>query len=81
MPQGEDVLQPVVSKRVEACRELLNTRSIQEPLTEDVVKLITLILTKNNSFNNKHNLKLKGTAMGTCMASSHANIFMDNFER
>ena len=51
-------------------------------MTEDIVKLITLILTKNNfSFNNEHYLQLKGTAMGTCMAPSYAHIFMDNLER
>ena len=67
---------------VEACKELLNARTVQEPPTEDIVKLITLIFTKNNfSFNNKHYLQLKGTAMGTCMAPSYANIFMDNLER
>ena len=27
---------------VEACRELLNTRTVQEPPTEDILKLITL---------------------------------------
>ena len=64
------------------CKELLNTKTVQEPPTDDVVKLITLILMKNNfSFNNEHYLKLKGTAMGTCMAPSYANIFMDNLER
>ena len=67
---------------VEACRELLNTRTVQKPQTEDIVKLITLILTKNNfSFNNEQYLQLKGTAMGTCMAPSYANILMDNLER
>ena len=53
-----------------------------EPLTEDIVKLITLIFTKKNfSFNNEHCVHLKGTAMGTCMAPLYANIFMDNLER
>ena len=67
---------------IEACRELLNTRSVQEPPTEDIVKLITLILTKNNfSFNYEHYLQLKGMAMDTCMAPLYANIFMDNLER
>ena len=56
---------------IEACRELLNTRSVQEPLTEDIVKLITLILMKNNFiFNNEHYLKPEGMLMGTCMAPS-----------
>ena len=50
--------------------------------TEDVVKLITLILMKNNfSFNDEDYLQLKGMAMGTCMAPSYENIFMVNLER
>ena len=66
---------------IEACRELLNTRVVQEPPTENINNLITLILTKNNfSFNDKHYLQLKGTAMGTYMAPSYANIFIDNFQ-
>ena len=64
----------------------MNIRTVQEPPTEDVVKLIhvTLILTMNNfSFSNEHYLQLtcKETAMGTCMAPSYANIFVDNLER
>ena len=46
---------------IKACRELLNTRVVQEAPTEDIVNLITLILTKNNfSFNDEHYLQLKG---------------------
>ena len=70
------------AERIKACRELLKTRVVQEPPTEDIIKLISLILTKNNfSFNDEHYLHLKGTAVGTCMAPSYANIFMDILER
>ena len=67
---------------IEACRKLLDTRDVQEPPTDDIIKLITLILTRNNfSFNDEHYLLLKGTAMGTCMAPSYVGIFMDNLKR
>ena len=67
---------------IETCRGLLDTRDVQEPPTDDIIKLITLILNKNNfSFNNEHYLQLKGTAMGTCKAPSYANAFMDNVQR
>ena len=63
-------------------QELLNKTTVQEPTTEDVDKLTTLILTKNNfSFNNEHYLQVKGTTMGTCMALLYAYILMDNLER
>ena len=66
----------------ETCRGLLDTRDVLEPHTDEIIKLITLILNKNNfSFNNKHYLQLKGKAMGTCMAPSYANAFMDNLKR
>jgi hypothetical protein len=43
---------------------------------------IHLILTKNSfEFNGKHFLQTQGTAMGTKMAPSYANLFMDNLEQ
>ena len=42
----------------------------------------SLVLSKNNfNFNNEHYLQVGGTAMGTKLAPSYANIFMDYFER
>ena len=44
--------------------------------------LIRMILTMNNfSFNNEHYLQKHGTAMGTRMAPSYANLFMGKFEQ
>ena len=44
----------------------------------DSVKLLTLILKCNNfEFNGKHYLQVQGTTMGTKMAPTYANIFMD----
>ena len=46
-----------------------------------LVEFINLILKKNNFvFNKKHYLQIQGTAMGTKMAPSYANLFMANFE-
>ena len=42
------------SEGIEGCRAALNTRQVLQPPTEDLIYLIKLILTKNNSF-------LKGT--------------------
>ena len=67
---------------IRACRKLLNTRDVLEPPPEDIIKLVTLILKRNNfSFNNEHYIQEKGTTKGTCMTPSYANIFMDDLER
>ena len=67
---------------IEACRSLLETRNVQELPMSDIIELITLILKRNNfSFDDNHYLQIKGTAMGTRMAPSYANIFMDSLER
>lgn len=51
-------------------------------LNEDVVTFTDLVLRNNNfEFNGKHYLQKLGTAIGTRMAPSYANIFMDNLER
>ena len=48
----------------------------------EISKLISTILTKNNfSFNGEYYLQTQGTAMGTKMAPSYANIFMGEIER
>ena len=49
--------------------------------TETLCDLIRMILTMNNfSFNDKHYLQTHGTAMGTRMAPSYANLFLAKFE-
>ena len=69
------------SEGVVACRSALNTRQVLQPPTEDLIQLITYILTKNNFvFQGEHYLQLQGTAMGTRMAPSYANIFMGALE-
>ena len=67
---------------IEACRHFLNTRQNKSLPTESICDLIRMILTMNNfSFNNEHYLQVHGTAMGTRMAPSYANLFMGKFEQ
>ena len=67
---------------IQACRAALNTREVLQPPTEDLIHLIELILTKNNFvFDDEHYLQVHGTAMGTRMAPSYANIFMGMLEK
>ena len=66
---------------MKACLATLNERPIQQPPTEDLVQLIELISTKSNfTFDEEHYLQLHGTAMGTHMALSYANLFMGGGE-
>ena len=69
------------SEGIEACRTALNSRRIRQPPTDDLIHLIKLILTRNSFvFGEEHYLQLRGTAMGTVMAPSYANIFMGKLE-
>ena len=46
-----------------------------------ICRLLWLVLTKNNfQFNGKHYLQINGTAMGTRVAPTYANLFMADFE-
>jgi hypothetical protein len=68
---------------IEACKKFLNnTRSENDmPSTTSILKLLQYVLTKNNfDFNQKHYLQVGGTAMGTKVAPSFANLFMADFE-
>ena len=50
----------------------------EESLSEDVVSFPKLVLERNNfKFDGKHFIRKLGTAIGTQMAPSYANIFMD----
>ena len=66
-----------------ALEHYLNQRSPSnsKPSTSFLIELARLTLT-NNSFRflDKHYLQLKGTAMGTRMAPSYANLFMGRLE-
>ena len=69
---------------IEACREQLETNQAgsQFPTNSSIIELLKMVLTKNNfDFNGLHYLQVGGTAMGTRLAPSYANLFMDYFER
>ena len=67
---------------LEACKELLLTRTVEDPPTKFVVTLIRFILTLNYfEFNDTVYHQVSGTAMGTKMAPNYANIFMGHLEK
>ena len=62
-------------------QELLDTRTDKHIPTETLCDLLRIILTMNNfTFNQHHYLQIHGTAMGTKMAPSFANLFLGIFE-
>ena len=66
---------------VRACKEFIYDHTSDQTLSCDISKLIFFIL-KNNffTFNGNFFHQIKGTAMGTKMAPSYANIFMHKLE-
>ena len=67
---------------LQSIREALNNRENPEIPTETIVDLAELVLRNNNfEFNENHYLQTLGTAIGTKMAPSYANLFMDRLER
>ena len=72
---------------ISACRKHLNahrrTSECQDQSlhSDSLMHLLEYVLTKNNfDFNDKHYLQVGGTAMGTRVAPSFANLFMAEFE-
>ena len=67
--------------RIATCRKIWEQRTVQEPPTDRLVEMLTLVLKYNNfTFDGNHYLQINGTAMGTKMAPSYANIFMGDLE-
>ena len=73
---------------LEALKEALGTLEGQVEseqqgfLNEDILSFAELVLKSNNfEFNGRHYLQKRGTAIGTKMAPSYANVFMDRLER
>ena len=62
---------------------MLNENNIiTSELKQSVIEILSLILNKNSfTFNNEHFLQIHGTAMGSSMAPTYANIFMAILER
>ena len=66
---------------IDACRRFLGTRTDKHIPTETLCDHLRIILTMNNfTFNQHHYLQIHGTAMGTKMAPSFANLFLGIFE-
>ena len=64
-----------------ACRLALDSRSVKEPPTDQLIRLPELVLTLNNfEFDSFHYLQIRGTAMGSVCAPSYAIIFMSHLE-
>ena len=71
------------SEGIEAVAKFLyrNRTSSENPTNTSICKLLELVLTTNNfEFDNKEYLQVGGTAMGTKLAPSFANLFMGDFE-
>ena len=67
---------------IKACEEGWETRTVKDPPTQILIKLLTFVLKCNNfEFNGRHYLQIQGTAMGTKIAPSYANIFMGRLEK
>jgi hypothetical protein len=66
---------------IAGCRKLWEQRTVQEPPTECLVEMLTLVLKNNKfTFEGNHYLQIDGTPMGTKMAPSYANILMGDLE-
>ncbi len=71
------------SEGITACKQALDlTRDTQsQPSNSSLAHLLKLVLGTNNfEFNSIHYTQISGTAMGTKLAPSYANIFMAKFE-
>ncbi|XP_071796343.1 uncharacterized protein [Asterias amurensis] len=64
-----------------ACVSALNASNQSRPSVSHTKELMSHILMKNNfTFSDRHFLQVQGTAMGTKMAPSYANLFMSQLE-
>ena len=67
---------------IQACSDFLDKRVNPTIKTTKLCDLIRMILTNNTfTFNGQHYRQINGTAMGTKMVPSYANLFMGNFEQ
>ena len=66
---------------LDACREALIFRGDQSMPTEEVLKLIELVLDNNNfQFEDSHCLQIDGTAIGSKLGKNYACTFMATWE-
>ena len=68
---------------IQACIDMLKETNMVSPESEQsIINILSFILNKNSfTFNNEHFLQIHGTAMGSPMAPTYANIFMAMLER
>jgi len=68
---------------IKACKYFLdNSLNHNRLSSEDICKIITLILENNNfQFNGTNYIQIMGTAMGSPMAPSYASLFMGKLEQ
>ena len=67
---------------ISACEAAFKPIQGKTPTKKDLGELMRLILKNNNLvFGDQHYLQIHGTAMGTKMAPSFANLFMGNLEK
>ena len=65
-----------------AVKDALETRTIKEPYTWILLRLLHLVLSKTSfKFNDEYYEQVSGTSMGTICAPSYAIIFMDRLEQ
>ena len=69
---------------IDACREALYSTKDDNPdrLDVDVLNCLLEVVLHNKTFefNNEYYKQIQGTAMGTKLASAHANLFMGKLE-
>lgn len=69
------------NKGIHVCRNFLSTSGFHAHNIQDICNIIKFMLTHNNfEFNGCHFLQVRGTAMGSKMAPSYGNMFMDALE-
>ena len=70
------------SDSIAAVKRVLNKETNKTVATKVITTFLPPVLTLNDFiFNCKNYCQIKGYAMGTICAPSHANIFMDELER
>lgn len=67
--------------RIKACKHFLRLNIYDNNKVETILKFTELVLTCNNlPFQGNHYVQLTGTAMGTKMAPTYANLYMGHLE-
>lgn len=67
---------------VQACEDFSRKCGSEENFLRDICSIIRFILSHNHfEFNSRHFFQIQGTAVGTTVAPSYANVFMDAIEQ